>query len=139
MSFKSQYGLNQARVDKGVPFTVVTYSDGSEGVFNLSFSNPNSTEWKTAFDAKTRPYQQQLQRKRNSDLATKLYLETVCEVCIKSWSNIRDDNGMVLPFSSEAALKLLTEYPMLADDVTAFCADRSNFVGTFDEEEATKN
>lgn len=47
-------------------------------------------------------------------------------VCVSGWENIYE-NGAVLDYSPEDALRLVTEYAMIADQVEAFATDRANF------------
>ena len=60
------------------------------------------------YAAKTKPYAQQISRKTlDPKKEEKIYIETFVEACLVDWKGIEID-GQQVPFSKEAALKLLS-------------------------------
>lgn len=78
------------------------------------------------------PYQRQLSSKRLSaekianfrEASKPLYARHI----IKGWENIRDKDGVEVPFDQEVCLQFLKALPdQTFDDLITFCEDESNF------------
>ena len=48
--------------------------------------------------------------------------------CVVGWENVLDTNGKDIPFSKDAARKLLENYPVVREQVDAFVATRAHFL-----------
>ena len=52
----------------------------------------------------------------------------ILAVAIAGWSNILDDNNQPVEFSKASALKLLSDYPVIASQVDRFISNRKNYL-----------
>jgi len=53
---------------------------------------------------------------------------TLLVPCVEKWVNIKDDNGIDMPFTKENTHKLLKRYPVIKTQINIFIKDRENYL-----------
>ncbi|WP_294626576.1 hypothetical protein [uncultured Rothia sp.] len=103
-------------------------SAGEPITFRIARSGGANTEYRRVLDLKTKPYRRQLQN-GTVDVAIleDLVLQTFAETVVLGWSGVEDAEGKVLPYSKEAALKLMQDLPELYQDLLEVSQRASTF------------
>ena len=73
--------------------------------------------------------------KNGSNDRTKENIINFVKAVVFDWRNVSDRDGNPIPFSKDAAIKLLTELPLLYDKLLVFVTDEDNFLLHRREEE----
>lgn len=72
----------------------------------------------------------------NRDADRELYPQHI----IIDWHDVRDEDGVLVPFSQEECVKFVKEMPpWLFDDLRDFASDIGNFIDLMDVEDKVKN
>jgi|SRR5471030_37307 len=93
---------------------VIKNEDGKEWV--VTVAGTDSDRWKASIRASAR------KRGRNEDDVS----ETLASLIV-GWKNLVL-NKETLKFTPQAAIKLLTDYPWIRDQVNTFASERANFL-----------
>lgn len=104
---------------------VLDYGDFKIKVARAGGAN---SAFQKALTAKIRPYKRQLDAGTiPDDVAEKLFLDVYAESVVLGWEGVTDENGKLLPYSKENAVKLFSDLPDLFRDVQNQAAAISNF------------
>ena len=104
---------------------VLDYGDFKIKVARAGGAN---SAFQKALTAKIRPYKRQLDAGTiPDDVAEKLFLDVYAESVVLGWDGVTDENGKLLPYSKENAVKLFSDLPDLFRDVQNQAAAISNF------------
>ncbi len=96
--------------------------------FTLARAGGANTKFSKAMEVKTRPYRRQIQEDTmDLELANRLLIEAFAETVILGWTGVTTAGGKAIPFSIEAAIKLLTDLPDLFNELREAAAKQSNF------------
>lgn len=107
--------------------------------FLMARAGGGNSGYSKSLEVRTRPHRRKID---NDDmdlaLANTIMIEVFAETVIRDWKGITDEDGNVMPFNKENAVKLLTQLPDLFNELREVAAKQANFraVGL---EDAVKN
>lgn len=139
---KSIYDLFDTDTAAEVNGVWVNY--GEYGKFLIARSGGANTRYLANMLAKTKQYRKQLQVQANSPdvntitLMRNINIQLMAECVLLGWEDVIGKDGVPMPFSKEAALKLLNDLPDLYDGLQAASADAGTFKAA-ELEAAAKN
>lgn len=64
---------------------------------------------------------------RDDDDSIFLRHKSFIETNVTGWNNVADEKGELLPFTTDTAIKVLTDLPDLLDEIIAFSLDGDNY------------
>ena len=112
----------------------IEYGPNSKGDpirIKIARSGGGNEDFNKAFERATKPYRKAIAAGSLSNaVAEKLYKEVFAEHVVKGWENVEDESGNPLPYSKDAALKLLSDLP----DLYADLKDQAGNLAIFREE-----
>ena len=128
---KQMFGVNKNLEISGV------WQDIGDGV-SVKVARTGNSEYQKVFEKISKPHKRAIRRGTlNNDVAEKLLIKVMAKTILLDWKGLEED-GMEVPFSDEAALRILTDYKDLRD----YISDISNDIEVFkqeDDEDAEKN
>lgn len=107
MSLKGKFKTSARMVEEGVWFDVTTNSDGSKCRVRLRRSGRGNRRWMVAFRDKTAGLDTENLTPEEDEAIT---AAVFADACVVDWDNLQpEDDGNNLAFSTEAALKILSD------------------------------
>lgn len=101
---------------------------GEAGRFKIARSGGNNREYLKIFNRRAKPHKQLIDAgKLGEDENTKFMTEVFAEANLKGWDGVTDENGEVLAYSFENAVKLLTDLPDLFLQLLTKSQDMNNY------------
>lgn len=133
MSLKSKYKVDTSLAAGGVWFTKATNSDKSVCRIKLRRSGRGNPDWNRVFREHSRDLD-------TDNLSTeddnRLMGGVFAEACVIDWEHLQpEDDGVELPFSTQAAVNLLSD-PDWLDLLTELQGNARNIEGFQDKREA---
>jgi len=118
MSLYKNWSTDINKEVNGIPVEFEANDDGTVPTFIISRMGATNKPYLRALEQAQKPYLRQIQLKTmDKDKHEKLILEVFATNIIKGWSNIQDENGNVLAYSKENAVKILTDLPEIYDNL----------------------
>lgn len=113
-----QYGINQDKVEKGVPIQLSENSDGTIPTFIVSRISTTNKKYLKAMEVATRPYERLIKAdaltdKQNLDISLEVFVNAI----LLDWSDVKDEDLNVIPYSKENAKKIMREIPELYEEL----------------------
>lgn len=125
------YGTDERKEVQGVRFSMGQNEDKSEIVFILSRASKTNKHYTQTLKRLAAPHQRaQELGTLSEEVAEDLMLDVFTQSLLKGWENVKDQFGNDLPFSPEAAKKLMLELP----DVYAILSAECNKITLFRSE-----
>lgn len=135
MSLYDQYGTDAKKEAEGVEVALAPNDDGTIPTFVLAATSRSNQKYAKALDNATKPYRRNIDAMK-PETAEALYRDVFVKTVLKGWKNVQDRNGVEIPYSAEAAVKLFTELPRLYDDLNSRAGSIDLFRESQKEEEA---
>lgn len=114
MSLQKSFAINKAAETEGTWIDICANEDGTVARFKIARASRRNKRYTKAMEKATKPFRAIL-----SDLDTKtddaITAKVLAETILLDWEHVQDAPGSEIPFSQENALKVLMEYPDLAD------------------------
>lgn len=118
MSLYKNYATDVSKEVNGVAVELGKNEDGTTESIVISRAGESNKQYARALEHAQKPYRRQIQLgTMDKDTNEKLYMEVFASYIIKGWSNIRDENGVDMPFNKTNAIKLLTDLPELYNEL----------------------
>ncbi len=141
MSLFKQFKTNSDKETNGVEieFPEAQNEDGTIPIFILSRMGRSNKRYSKALEASTRPYRRQVELGTlKNEIAEGLFVNVFCDTVLKGWKNVQDENGVEIPYSKEAAVKLMNDLPDVYDRLQEEAKLAANF-RDFSLEDESKN
>lgn len=123
MSLYTAYKTNSKTEKEGVRIVKGSNDDNTEIAFYVARTGKTNTAYKLASERAFKPHRNAIKGgTMSNEQAEALLLDLFCGHLLKGWENVRDENDVEIPFSVEAAKKLMTDLP----DLYAELSDASN-------------
>lgn len=120
MDIKKEYGTSKKLEVEGV---WVDVSDNAR----IKVARANNPKYKAEIERLTRPYKKQIRRgTMNGKKFDKIIAEATAKHILVDWEGLEED-GAILDYSHEEALRLLLEYPDFRDVVAETALDFQNY------------
>jgi hypothetical protein len=119
---RNAWGTDQEKENDGV---VIDLGDGA----SITIGRYLSDRHRKVYDRLARPYRTQTLAGRPipDDVAIRIEIESLAEAVLLDWSGFTGDDGAALPYSKDAAIKLLTDLRDFRAQVTQIAQDAANF------------
>lgn len=139
MSIFKQYKTDANAENNGVRVEKGSNEDNSKIVFILARAGKSNTGYKLAFERATKPHKYAIQKGTlDEEISQAIVRDVFCGHVLKGWENVRDENGVDIPFSVENAKKLMVELPDLYEELSATASDNATFLDA-NREASAKN
>lgn len=139
----AKYKRNEARVQEGAPMIIGQTADGEDVIIYVARIHSSNAQFKAYVENLRRTNKRKLDTAtpdEQNEIYTKFAEDAAEATCVKGWTaNMQDMDGNLIAYSPEAVHKIRTDLPELFTAIMDFGADASNYVGSFDENEAVKN
>jgi len=139
MSLFKQFATDSKKEIDGieVKFYEAENDDGSIPTFIVSRMGKSNKRYAKALEQATRPHRRQIALETfSNEKGEEIILNVFAETVVIGWSNVLDRNGIVIEYSKENAVKLLTELPELYARLQEEASLVVNFRNEMLEEEA---
>jgi len=134
-----QFKTNPTKESEGIriEFQEAQNDDKTIPVFIISRMGKANKAYSKALEAATRPYRRQVELgTMKNEVAEAIFLQVFIDTILRGWENVQDENGELLVYSKESAVKLLTELPDVYERLQEESKISSNFRDFTLEEEA---
>lgn len=102
------------------------YGDGVK--FRVARAGGQNQAYSKALEKAIRPHRVALANDTlDAGVAEKVLLDVFCSTVLLGWEGVKDRAGVVMPFTKENAIKLMTDLPDLYADIRAQANKVSNF------------
>jgi len=129
MSIFNQFKTSKTAEEEGILIKFAANEDGSIPTFKIGRQCRSNTKWAKTFEAKTRPYKDEISDKTiETDVAEKLNIEVFCSAILLDWQNVRDEDDVEIAFTFDNAVKLMTDLPDLYETLNAKSMVMENFL-----------
>ena len=129
MSLYSQFKTNKNAEESGIVVKFKANEDGSIPSFRIGRANRFNIKWAKTFEAETRPFKNDLEAKLVSEQdAEKINIRVFVKGLLYGFENVQDENGKLIEFNEENAIKLLSDLPDLFDILDKKSNDPNNFL-----------
>lgn len=117
------FGRNESREQEGVIVDL-----GESGKFRLARAGGSNKRYQKSLESGMRPHRRAFQQGTLSDeVANAVLLNAFCDAVVLGWEGVTGPDGQPLPYSRDAAKKLLTDLPDLFTILRDAAADVSIF------------
>lgn len=131
MSIFNQFKTSKIAEEEGILIKFAANEDGSIPTFKIGRQCRSNTKWAKTFEAKVRPYKDEIADKTiETEVAEKINIEVFCSAIVLGWENIKDENGKDIEYSLDNAVKLMTDLPDLYDVLNTKSLTMENFLST---------
>lgn len=114
---------NETRETQGI-----TLDMGESGKFNLARAGGSNKRYQQALERGMRPHRKSFQQGTlNDEVANKVLMDAFVDTVLLGWEGVTDEAGKPLPYSKEAARKLMTDLPDLFVALREAASDMSLF------------
>lgn len=126
------YATNQDLEVQGIFFEAGEFEENGETKkirFKLARSGGANKAFAKALERETRPYRSggKIRSTLTNEKADAAYLKAFCSTVLLGWENVRDRNDQPIPFSPEAAERLMEELPDLYNDLKETASNSAIF------------
>lgn len=129
MSIFNQFKTSKVLEEEGITIKFKPNEDGSIPYFVIGRACRSNTKWVKTFEAKTRPFKNEIDNKSISEEeAHKLNVDVFVSSLLYGWGNIQKEAGKNIPFSRESAIELFLELPELYETLNSKSSDMGNFL-----------
>jgi hypothetical protein len=126
MDLKKDFSTNKKLEDEGVWIDI---GDGAK----LKIARAGNKQANAVSKQLAKPYMAQIQYGKLSDeVATQIAVEVMAKAILLDWKGIQYD-GQEMPYSTDNAIKILTELPDFRDYVSQVANERKTFQREIDE------
>lgn len=127
-SLYRNYATDSVKETTGVEIKFDANDDNTIPTFIVSRMGESNKEYTKALERATTPYKRQIQMKTmTADLSKSLFLDVFVTTVLRGWSNIQNENGDVIPYNKDNAIKLLTDLPDLYSELLTQAGDAALF------------
>mgnify|MGYP003439894611 FL=1 len=113
MSLYSIFKTNKDLEVKGID---LQYGEGI--IITIARAGGANPVYARVVEAKTKPYRRQIQSETiSAELSEQLTREIYAEAIVLDWEGVTDENGEIMPFTKENAVKLFKDLPDLFADI----------------------
>lgn len=131
MSLFEQFETNAEKESEGVEIQYGPNKDKTIPTFIISRMGKSNKRYSKALEAATRPYRRQVELGTlKNETAETLFMGVFVDTVLKGWKNVQDRDGTEIPFTKDAATRLLTDLPELYEDLQ----DKAKSASLFREE-----
>jgi len=125
------YKTNQDLEKDGVDF-VIQEANPAEGLEEISFKlrrfHAGNNKVKAALAAYHKPYAKQIEMGTlPTEKAREIQMKLFIDVCLVSWTGVKDEKGADIPCNQEKALELFKRLPDLYDTLMVYASDHANY------------
>lgn len=135
MSILEQLETDPKKENEGVAIEFPPNKDGSIPTFIIAATSRANQKYAKELERVTRPYKGNLSALGNEG-AERLFREVFAKTVLKGWKNVKEKDGTEIPYSYDAAIKLLERLPRLYDKLSAEAAEIENFKAAVREDES---
>lgn len=139
MSIYAQFKTSKTSEENGILVRFTKNDDGTVPSFRIGRQHRNNKLWAKTFEAKTRPYRDEIDNKTLSDEeARNLNIEVFIDSLLFGWENVQmpEVEGVVferdakknLIFNKSNAIALFTLLPELFESLTEKSSEMTNFL-----------
>lgn len=101
---------------------------GDAGRFKIARAGGGNREYLKIFERRSKPFRKLIEAgKLEEEANTKLMVEVFAEANLKDWEGVTDENGDVMAYSFENAVKLLSDLPDLHLQLLNKAQDMNNY------------
>lgn len=134
-----QFKTDDAKERDGVAITYAANDDGTVPTFIVRRRGPGNQQYAKELQRLTEPYRRLIELGALDEMISRqIMLKVFCIAVLVGWTNVQDENGVKIDYSSANAVALLTALPELYDDLMAQSSKLALFRAE-DAEPATKN
>lgn len=128
MSLYSKFKTDPSKVTKGIKVQI------DESIFIIRPMNNENKEYQKAMADFQNANRVQLKTNTISDEKLRLMVrEIFCETVLVGWKNVADENGNLMEFNKENAVKLLTDLDFIYTTLLEVAADHNSFMQSVKE------
>ena len=129
MSIYKQFKTNKTAEEEGILVKFKANDDGTIPAFKIGRTSQSNVKWLKTFEAMTRPYKKDIAAKALSEEeAHNLNIKIFVMAILQGWENVQDENGKLLPYNNENAIKLLKDFPELYNTLSDESSKMENFL-----------
>jgi len=129
MSIYKQFKTSKAHEEEGIVVRFKANDDKTIPSFKIGRACRSNVKWAKTFEAKTRPFKEDIDNKSISEeVANKLNIEVFVDSLLQGWENIQRPDGKPLVYNRENAIKLFMDLPELYETLNAKASDVANFL-----------
>src|ERR1044072_1979697 len=142
MSLYGRFKTNENRETQGIEVELheAPNDDGSIPTFIVSRMGGSNKAYTRTLEKMTKPLRRQSDMGLlGEEVLRPIVRKAFCEAVLKGWRNVFDENGKPVPYSLEAATKLMEDLPALYDILSSEASTLSNFRDKAIETESGKS
>lgn len=126
-----KFGTNTDKTQSGVWIEV------EDSRFKVAYASTGSNpRYAAVLERRSKPYRRKIDAGLiDNKQLQKLYIGVFVDTILLDWENVQSKDGTDVPYSKEAALKLLNDLPELYDYLSKFAGDITTFQQIEDEED----
>lgn len=139
----SEYSTNKAKEDDGTWVPIPLNPEGVNPEFRLRRLSKRNKAFSKRLDAKMKPHRKKLEHGvLSNEVAEGIMIDVFVDTILIDWRNVfgmtgvMGEDGVVIPFTRENAIELLTKVPELYDILDDLARDASTFKDYIEEQEA---
>jgi len=131
MDIRKEFATNKTKEQEGI------WSDFGDGL-KIKIARSGNPEYQKLFQKLAKPYQKAIRRGNlNNEIAEKLLVEAMAKAIVLGWEGLFEGKKEI-KYSEKEALRILTEYKDLRDQINEVAGDMESYKAESDEE-AEKN
>ena len=124
MSLFEQFETDRNKEKDGVPVTYGANKDGTIPTFYLARMGSVNSKYSMLIKKLTKQYKRQIQLDSlPEDKVIEISMQAFVGGVLRGWENIQGRDNKIIPFTSDNAIKLLTQLPDLFNDLIAQASD----------------
>lgn len=137
MTAKTGSLYKQFKTDEKLEKQGLTLNFGEGVSIRVARAGGSNDRYMKRMEALTKPYRRQIASETaDNKVLEKVVLEVFCETVVLGWEGVTDENGNVLAFNKENAIKLFTDLPDLFAEVKEQASKSALFRLSLNEEDA---
>jgi len=124
---KKLYGTDKVKEKEGV------MHDMGEGL-KMRLARIGNTNYQKRFEVLSKPHKRALRKgSLSNEIAEKLLIQCLAETIVLDWEGLEED-GVEVPYSTENAIRILTDYRDLREYVNDLANEMEGYQAEEDEE-----
>jgi hypothetical protein len=117
-SLFKQFKTDTDKEQAGVPIQYGANDDGTIPTFNVRRRGPSNQQYAKALQRETEQYRRQIEMNMLDEMISRqIMLKVFVATILVSWDNVQGEDGKLIPYSKDNAMKLFNALPDLYNDL----------------------